>query len=220
MIPSAQLDLLRAESQWILPQLAHSERVLWLGPAPQFSDSTQPPPWLRLCVTPAGQLGGDIQASLDRLPLLDDAMDQVVLQHPLESGLALEPLLAEAVRVLKPECTLWLFASGAFSRSRSRLVSALAPTQARPLRFSPLQAESALRELGCAEIARMQFSTRVDAGELRSWARWLPLPPLTVLRARKRRSATTLRLRDAELSGAAQLAGVAAYPATRVSLAA
>ncbi len=195
--------------------------MLWLGPTPQFEQLAERPAWLQLRAAAGSRLAGDFHSSAEEFPLQDDIFDHVVLQHPLESGLSLSsPLLSEAIRVLKPECTLWLLASGGFSRSRFRLAAALAPETIRPQRFRRGQTEGALRRMGCTELEVLAFSAVTRNGVLCPWSRWLPLPPVLLLRARKRRSATTLRLRGAQLQGAAQLAGIPAYPATRVSLAA
>lgn len=220
-IPPDQLNLLHAESQWILPRLGQTGRVLWLGPAPKLPDQAQRPAWLQLTAVAGPQLSGDLRSLAEEFPLQDDVFDHVVLQHPLESGLSLSfPLLDEAIRVLKPECSLWLIASGSFSRSRLRMAAALAPGTGSPQRFSRSQTEAELRRMGCTDLEWMTFSATAVDGQLRPWSHWLPLPPVLLLRARKRRSATTLRLRGAALQGAAQLAGIPAYPATRVGLAA
>jgi len=211
--------LLLAERSWLAPRVAQSERVLWLGPAQVFPAFDRAPSMLHLYPSDAGSVRGDLEAPLDQWPLQDESIDHVVFQHPLESRLPLQHMLGEALRVLKPESQLWIFASARASLCRLRLSAALRAERMWPPAAGIAQTESWMRASGCAQIERHAFSGVRD-GLLNARASWAPWPPLVLLEARKRRSALILRPRGINEFATGRMQPMPALPASRVGLAA
>ena len=101
-------DAMRAvEHPHLLEQLRASPSQPWLWLAPCAAWCPEPAPagrGLRLHRQAAGW-GGDVCCTLP-LPLPSEAVNAIVLQHPVAAEL--DPLLAECARVLMPGGRLWL----------------------------------------------------------------------------------------------------------------
>lgn len=209
--------LLTAEREWLRPHLSASERSLWI--APTAAQASIAPNEILLALM-GGALVGDMCAPLFEWPLRDDSLESVVIQHPLEAGLSLDPLLDEAMRVLKPEGSLWLLSSGTASWCRFRLARALATGSRWPsaLRFGAFQAGMARR--GGIDIEQKALAFDVELGVLSTMTRSLPWSPVILMHARKRRSAHILRPRSLRSLTSAGVSGMPALPASRVGLAA
>jgi hypothetical protein len=212
-------SLLGAERDWMRPHLSALERLLWIGPAMAGAAADAFPNALQVAMQ-GGILDGDLRASLIDWPLRDDCMDGVVIQHPLEAGLDIEPLLDEAMRVLKPECSLWLVASGTASMCRFRLARALAAGALWPsaFRFGAYQHGMARRGAVDFELSPLAFDA--EFGSLAAMTRSLPWAPVLLVHARKRRSANILRPRALRSLPSAGVPAMPALPASRVGLAA
>ena len=210
--------LLSAESSWLQQHVGMFERLLWIGPLSPATPLSEQAGVLGLTASKT-ELLGDLRAEIGQWPFEDDSFDGVVLQHPLEAGLHLDVLIAEAVRVLRPEAQLWLLATGAASSCRFRLASALGVVRwPVALRAGALQAS--LSAQGCVDVQRTSFAFDAALGSLKSMTRALPWASVTLLRARKRRSANILRPRAMHIPAGSRLAGLPALPASRVGLAA
>ena len=216
--PEWLAHLLSAELRWISPHLEEDQRVLWIAPDvdPALKSATH----FNLRVSGPDRLIGDALVHRMEWPMLDDSLDHVVLQHPVDAGLPLLSLLDEAVRVLKPERELWLFASGSASLNRFRFPSALGHARSWPPACNLAEVESWLADRGCSEVAHFDFSGLNSTGDLKPCARWLSWPSIVLLRARKRRSAAVLRPRSFQAFDRDRLPAMPAFPASRVRSAA
>jgi SAM-dependent methyltransferase len=212
--------LLAAESAWMQPLLATAgERLLWI--VPPGGECSMPDRASVLRLTMAGAaLAGDLRARATEWPFDDDAFDGIVMQHPLEAGLAIDRLLDEAVRVLRPESSLWLLASGAATLCRFRLASALGVARW-PAAFRPGSMQAVLSRQGCVDIHCASLAFDARRGALQAAARALPWSSVILMHARKRRSATVVRPRALAEAATARLQGMPApAPASRVGVAA
>jgi len=211
-------DLLAREGDWLRAQLPAAAKVLWIAPA-----SAPPPPLPATTPVIALQrnaeqwLSGDLICAPAAWPVASDSLDSVVLQHLGESALAIDDLLAEAIRGLRPEGELWLFGCGPISLARLRFgrqgQHGLAST-------SPGRLVQALRELGAVAIERRAlrqqgsgFAARASSGA--DW--WCDV---ILIHARKRQSASILRPRRQQVFASLPLPPLGASPATRKALAA
>jgi hypothetical protein len=210
--------LLAAELLWMQPFAQGLERMLWV--APHCSQDLLPDRNGMLVVAVQGScLKGDVRASINEWPILDDSLDGLVLQHPLEAGLDLDTLIAEAVRVLRPEANLWVLTTGAASVCRFRLTSALGGVRW-PSAFRAGQIPTILARSGCVDIEQYSLAFDSKASTLHKTPRALPWSSVVLVHARKRRSAHILRPRLSNGLASARLAGMPALPASRVGLAA
>jgi hypothetical protein len=199
--------------------LAGSERLLWISPTLGDGPVLASPNILHV-VARGSLMQGDLRASSSEWPLRDDSVEAVVVQHPLEAGLRLETLLDEAMRVLKPECSLWVLASGTASMGRFRLARALGEGVRWPsaLRYSAFQASMA--ERGGVDIEAKSLGFDAQNGVITLLSRSVPWAPVLLVHVRKRRAANILRPRALRSISNAGVAGLPALPASRVGLAA
>ncbi|MDZ4811588.1 MAG: methyltransferase domain-containing protein [Pseudomonadota bacterium] len=216
--PWAQ-TLLRAECLWMQPRLRQLERVLWLSPVPVAAGDQLGPDTLSVFAAGSG-MEGDLRAAIAHWPLPDDCLDGVVVQHALEVGLDLDTLIAEAIRVLKPECSLWVLASGTASLSRFRLSNAMGAGVRWPSAFRPGAFQALMSRSGCVDVECTSLAFDSRLATLGVMAHTLPWSSVVVGHARKRRSANILRPRALRSFATARLPGMPALPASRVGLAA
>jgi hypothetical protein len=197
--------------------LSGLDRLLWISPPNAFASDV--PSELQLALK-GGILDGDMRAPLAEWPLRDDSLDGVVIQHPLEAGASLDPLLDEAMRVLKPECSLWLVSAGTASICRFKLARALAsgPRWPGAFRFGAFQ--SGMLRRGGVDMELRSFAFDYGLGALCAMSRSVPWAPVLMAHARKRRSANILRPRALRSLTSAGVSGMPALPASRVGLAA
>lgn len=210
-------SLLAAERDWMRERLSGLDRLLWISPS--NASASDVPNELQLALK-GGILDGDMRAALAEWPLRDDSLECVVIQHPLEAGVSLDPLLDEAMRVLKPECSLWLVSTGTASICRFKLARALASGARWPgaFRFSTFQ--SGMLRRGGVDMELRSFAFDYGAGALAAMSRSVPWAPVLLAHARKRRSASILRPRELRSLTSAGVSGMPALPASRVGLAA
>ncbi len=139
----------------------------------------------------AGDCWRAVCAACAQWPLLDDSIDRVVLQHVLEAGGDVDELLDEAIRVLKPERSIALFAIGALGWTRCKLH--FAATGAPQLRVrSTRTLLEALATRGCVDlrVSRVDFDGDAEArvtAPARIWS------GLCLIEARKRREPPNVR---------------------------
>lgn len=216
--PQWAQQLLDAEMRWMQPHLEGLERFLWLSPV--SATATDADPSALLLAASAGGLTGPLRTALASWPLLDDTLEAVVIQHPLEIGLPLEALCEEAMRVLKPEALLWVIASGSASFSRFRLASALGAGVRWPSAFRAGAFSAAMGRGGAVDLEFRALAFDSQLAALSTMSRALPWAPVVVAQARKRRSANILRPRALRSLQGARVSGLPALPASRVGIAA
>jgi hypothetical protein len=209
--------LLAAERDWMRKHLSGLDRTLWISPSSAFAGDV--PSELQLAFK-GGILDGDMRAPLAEWPLRDDSLDCVVIQHPLEAGVSLDPFLDEAMRVLKPECSLWLVSTGSASICRFKLARALASGLRWPVAFRFSAFQSGMLRRGGVDMELGSFAFDYGLGELSAMSRSVPWAPVLMAHARKRRSASILRPRALRSLSSAGVSGMPALPASRVGLAA
>lgn len=218
-LPWAQ-TLLSAECLWLQPRLCQLGRVLWLSPV-AVGAVTQCMPDAMNVFAAGSWMDGDLRAALAHWPLQDDCLDGVVLQHGLEVGLDLDTLIAEAIRVLKPECSLWVLANGAASLSRFRLTKAMGTGRPFwPSAFRTGAFEATMRRSGCVDVEFTSLAFDRRLGTLAAMAHAVPWSTVILGHARKRRSANILRPRAMRSFANTRLPAMPALPASRVGLAA
>jgi SAM-dependent methyltransferase len=94
--------LLQAESAWLasVPSRAPSGPWLWMGPtAPELALTS---PVIGLALDSSARLAGAWHCEIDALPLQDECIARIVLQHVLEPLASPLKLLGECVRSLMP----------------------------------------------------------------------------------------------------------------------
>ncbi len=217
--PAWAQRLLNAEQTWMHQHLAGFERLLWISPA-LGDGSTRASPNILHVVAHGSFLHGDLRSSSSEWPLRDDCVEAVVIQHPLEAGLRLEVLLDEAMRVLKPECSLWVLASGTASLGRFRLARALGEGVRWPSAFRYGAFQSSMAGHGGVDIEVKSLGFDAMSGTITVLSRSLPWAPVLLVHVRKRRVANILRPRALRSISNAGVAGLPALPASRVGLAA
>ena len=211
--------LLAAERALLLAGVAADQRVLWLGPtAVERVNSGQAV--LELCPGSPRRLVGDLAQPVGDWPYLNDSLDQVVLQHLDETGQDTAALIEEALRVLRPEGSLWLFGCGRWGWPRFRLCWPGAKRRQILGAATPLAWSKRLIDRGCVDIVaqvlcRDADSNRLLARPLNAWS-----SPLILLHARKRRGANIQDGRRRLLFAAPPLRVLGASPASRTGLAA
>ena len=177
---------------------------LWLSPAdepPEGLAGGQPAPGapghgVRLMAAPQGW-DGPIQCSLP-LPLANESIATVVIQHTVRSGTRGKALIEECARVLVPGGRLWLFALNPLSPYRWRWNgSGLGASEPLPwrrhLREAGLQPDGVSQGLGPRWRVEIRPTLQQGPGLraaylLQAEKRMVPLTPL--------RPRTTLRLSD------------------------
>lgn len=143
---SAGLPLLRAEQPVIGAALIARPALLpwlWIGAtaAATLPDPAVLPPRSVVLGRSGAEFAGSLRCSLP-LPLPNESIGNVILQHALDGGD--DPLLDECERVLEPGGRLWLFTLNAWSPYRARwrrsgLVVRDVPTWQKSLRALGLQ---------------------------------------------------------------------------------
>lgn len=211
--------LLADERKLLLDGIRADQRILWLSPT-AGGKAPDGHAILELWPVSLPLLAGDIDQTAADWPFQDDSLDQVVLQHAAESGVDYPALIAEALRVLRPEGSLWQFGCGRFGWPRLCLAWPGSERHKLLCAPSPLVWQRALADRGCVDIEAR--SLRRDAGSQlllaspgASWA-----SPLLLLHARKRRSASILGVRRRPVFKAPPLHALGPSPASRGGLAA
>ncbi len=203
----------------LLAGMAADQRILWLSPTP---GGKAPDGRAVLALWPATPhlLTGDLGQTLGDWPILDDSLDQVVLQHVGESFGDNATLIDEALRVLRPEGSLWLIGCGRLGWPRLRI--AWPGSERRKVLFAcaPLAWQRWLADRGCVDIVastlrRDAHSQLLVADPGAGWA-----SPLVLLHARKRRGATILSVRRRTAFKAPPMHALGPSPASRSGLAA
>lgn len=157
---------------------------LWLSPTPQ---STEPDSrGLRLQAT-GGGWQGPIRCALP-LPLANESVATVVVQHAIRSGSRGTALIAECARLLVPGGRLWLFALNPLSPYRWRWNgSGLTASEPMPLRRrlreAGLQPDVVSQGLGPRWRAEIHPDLQQGPGLRAAWLlraekRTLPLTPV------------------------------------------
>ena len=91
---------------------------LWIGPsASVLPDSASLPPRSLILGRSGSQFAGSLRCGLP-LPLPNESIGNIILQHALDDGS--DELLDECERVLEPGGRLWLFTLNAWSPYRAR----------------------------------------------------------------------------------------------------
>lgn len=123
--------LLAEERRWLAAQLASRPARPWLWLAPESSvaaaDWPRPPPRGLLLHERGAGYGGTVRCGLP-LPLPNECLGDVVLQHPGPRGAA--ALVEECARVLVDGGRLWLFLVNPWSPYRLRRPRDLPPARA------------------------------------------------------------------------------------------
>lgn len=207
--------LMAAERRALADAPAPDERELWLSCA--GSPSAGGAGVLDLQVASQRLLGGLI-ASPSILPLRDDCIDRIVLQHAVEVVADVEALLDEALRVLKPERRILVLTVGAFGWARCR--AHFSESGAPPLRVHATRwLRDALAARGCVDlkVSCVAFdghdTVRVQA-PARMWS------GLCLIDARKRRELPNVRRLRSRLHASGPASGWIARPTSRSGLAA
>lgn len=206
------------QRRMLLAGIASDQRLLWLSPVSQPVAADHAIVDLRPAVPPV--LTGDLTQTAGDWPFLDDSLDQVVLQHVGETWLDPAVLIDQALRVLRPEGSLWWFGCGwlgwprlriAWAESeRSQVVSAVAPSAWR----------RRLADRGCVDIVAYSLRRDAESGNLVAVAGAGWTSPWVMLHARKRRVATILSVRRGPAFKAPPLRALGPSPASRSGLAA
>ena len=111
---AAEQDIIRAA----LVTRPAQQPWLWLGPAQSGSPGGPDLPARSLWLQPRGpRYAGSLQCGLP-LPLPNESIGNVIIQHVLDDGR--EELLDECTRVLEPGGRLWLFVLNPWSPYRAR----------------------------------------------------------------------------------------------------
>lgn len=208
--------LLAAERQTLATAVVADERELWLSVA--GAPAAVPTAGVLELVQSGQLLEGDVRAACAQWPLRDDSIDRVVLQHVLEAGGDVDELLDEAIRVLKPERSIALFAIGALGWTRCKLH--FAATGAPQLRVrSTRTLLEALATRGCVDlrVSRVDFDGDAEArvtAPARIWS------GLCLIEARKRRELPNVRQLRARGRAQVPVSGWVARPTSRNGLAA
>ena len=124
--------LLAAERRWLAAQLSTrpARPWLWLAPPTDAPQEWPLPPPRGLLLRPAGDgYAGTVRCGLP-LPLANECLGDVVLQHPGPQRAG--PLLEECARVLVDGGRLWLFLLNPWSPYRIRRLHGLQAMSAAP----------------------------------------------------------------------------------------
>lgn len=147
-------QLLAREHPLLAQALGSHDRVLWIdaGSAPAEVDAGGKAEYLRLHSGDHLVLDGALRAPIDAWPFRDRCFDHLVLHHVLDFTPVVAIVVAEALRVLKPERELWITGIGPWSWQRWRLAMGM------PKGFSPhpprlSQLKALLASHGCVDIS-------------------------------------------------------------------
>lgn len=213
--------LLADERNLLLARIAADQPVLWLSPMPvEAGSASTGHTLLELWPGVPPVLTGDLDLSATEWPFLDDSLGQVVLQHAGECGMDQAALIDEALRVLRPEGSLWLLGCGRFGWPRLRLAWPGLQRRRALCAPAPLAWQRRLADRGCVDIVASALCRDAASQQLvaRPRAGWSS--PLLLLHARKRRGATILNVRRRLVFEAQPMHALGASPASRSGLAA
>ncbi|MBK8287057.1 MAG: methyltransferase domain-containing protein [Ahniella sp.] len=115
--PIAQV--LAQETAVLADVLPAHDRILWISAMPGHDSGRLD--CLHLHSEEPTSLAGSMRAPIDAWPFRDRCFDHVVLQHTLDYSPLIAVVVAEALRVLKPERELWITGFGPLSWQRLRL---------------------------------------------------------------------------------------------------
>ena len=149
--------LLAEETVVLANALPAHDRILWIS-AFSGRDSDRRDCLHLHCEDPTS-LNGSLRAPIDAWPFRDRCFDQVVLQHTLDYSPLIAVVVAEALRVLKPERELWITGFGPFGWQRIRLALAGdGGRRLRPPRLGHLRA--LLASHGCVDLDASRLGTQ------------------------------------------------------------
>ena len=208
--------ILAAERAALLPNAAADERNLWIAAGAVNVGGVAGT--LDLAIEGRMRLAGALRCASRALPLRDDSVDSVILQHALEVVDDHESLLDEALRVLKPERNIVLVVVGALSvyRLKAQWRDSGAPRLLIP-HASDLQ--QALARRGCVEFKMSRITIdRQGRANLAPGTRFWS--GLQVIEARKRTELPNVRRLGARQVVTGARNGWVARPSARKGIAA
>lgn len=184
--------LLARETRHLNARLLQHDRVLWVSILQQ--ESVAPAEQLHLWLAEDAAFAGGMRAPIDAWPFRDRCFDHIVLQHALDFSPVVAVLVAEALRVLKPERELWIAGFGPWSAARFRLGFQL---RSAPLPFAPPslgQLKVLLASHGCIDVQARVLSDQDNEQKARVFSsRYLLSARKREIRPMKAKRATLLK---------------------------